>query len=64
MARKIIPLSGGTNKLEEHITVINEPGSHFITHTIIENDVAASIIESRGSEELVNIKVIGSDGRS
>ena len=60
--------SDGTKKLEEHITVINEPGSHFITHTIPENasgeSVAASIIESLGSEEMANIKVIGSDGTS
>ena len=58
----------GTKRVAEHVTLINEPGNQYIMHTIPPNStgesVAASIIESLGSDEMAAIKVIGCDGTS
>ena len=58
----------GPSTVEEHITFINEPGHHYITHTSPisgkSEHVAASIINGMTEEELEELKVVGADGTS
>ena len=58
----------GTKRIEEHVTLINEPGNQYIMHTIPPNStgesVAESIIEYVGPDEMTTIQVIGCDGTS
>ena len=58
----------GPYKCEEHITIISEPGSHYITHTrpasSKSDSVAESITNALTDDELASILVIGSDGTS
>ena len=57
-----------TKRIEEHVTLVNEPDNQYILHTIPANStgesVAASIIESLGPDEMATLKVIGCDGTS
>ena len=60
--------SNGFMKVEEHVTILNEPGSEYVGHTIPESGktehVTESIINAISPEELKMVKVVGSDGTS
>ena len=54
-----------TFKMENHLTLLNEPGSEFICHKVLKGHKANDIfeaIEEESNEDIYKIKVLGADG--